>query len=139
MDKLLCPCRSGRHFAQCCGPYLAGQQLAATARVLMRSRYTAYVQQDENYLLQSWHPSTRPHDLALRQQAPVKWLGLTIIRTQAGEENDTNGVVEFVARYKVNGKAQRLHETSQFVKEAGRWFYVRGEMDDGSSLRSSPK
>lgn len=95
----------------------------------MRSRYTAYVQQNETYLLQTWHRSTRPHELALRQQAPVKWLGLKIIRTEAGTENDNTGVVEFVARYKVNGKAQQLGEVSQFVKESGRWFYVQGEVN----------
>lgn len=94
----------------------------------MRSRYTAFVRLDENYLLQTWHPSTRPDELGLRQQAPVKWLGLKIIRSEAGGENDNSGRVEFVARYKVNGKAQQLHETSQFVKTSGRWFYLQGEV-----------
>jgi len=95
----------------------------------MRSRYTAFVRLDENYLLQTWHPSTRPHELGLRQQAPVKWLGLKIIRSEAGGENDNSGLVEFVAHFKVTGKAQRLHETSQFVKMSGRWFYLQGEVD----------
>jgi SEC-C motif-containing protein len=33
-----------------------------------------------------------------------------------------------VARSKLGGRAQRLHETSRFVREDGRWFYVDGEM-----------
>lgn len=129
MDTQTCPCGSGRRIEACCGPYLAGLRLPATAEALMRSRYTAYVQQDEKYLLQTWHPTTRPPELGLQQQALVTWLGLKIIRTQAGAENDSHGVVEFVARYKLNGKAVRLHETSQFVKESTRWYYVRGELD----------
>lgn len=97
----------------------------------MRSRYTAFTRQDEPYLLQSWHHSTRPNELALKQQPPIKWLGLTIRQVQAGGEHDNNGTVEFIARYKINGRAQRLHEISQFVREAGRWFYLKGEIEDG--------
>jgi SEC-C motif-containing protein len=95
----------------------------------MRSRYTAYVQLDENYLLQTWHASTRPDTLRLQEQAPASWLGLKIIRTTAGGKDDHDGVVEFVARYKHNGKATRLHEISQFVKESARWYYLRGETE----------
>lgn len=93
----------------------------------MRSRYTAYVRQDEAYLRQTWHPSTCPAALGLEQQPALKWLGLKILRTQAGNEDDDAGIVEFVARYKIGGKAERLQETSHFVREAGRWLYVRGE------------
>jgi SEC-C motif-containing protein len=130
MTTALCPCGSGRQFNRCCGPCLSGQQLPATAEALMRSRYTAYVRGDETYLRQSWHDSTCPQTLGLDQQPPVKWLGLKIIRTQAGGADDNTGVVEFVARYKLNGKAQRLHETSHFLREAGRWLYVKGELAD---------
>lgn len=93
----------------------------------MRSRYTAYVQEAAQYLLQTWHCSTRPDQLSLQQQPPLQWLGLRIVRTEAGTETDAHGSVEFIARYKINGKAERLHETSQFVREDGRWFYLRGE------------
>jgi SEC-C motif-containing protein len=60
----------------------------------------------------------------------VKWLGLTIIRTEAGGYGDTAGVVEFIARYKPVGHAERLHESSRFVKEDGQWFYVDGVQHD---------
>lgn len=96
----------------------------------MRSRYTAYVRCDETYLRQSWHDSTCPQTLGLDQHPPVKWLGLKIIRTQAGGADDKTGVVEFIARYKLNGKAQRLHETSHFIRKDGRWLYVKGELAD---------
>ena len=107
---------------------LSGDSLAVTAEQLMRSRYTAYTLQNEAYLLQTWHPSNRPPQLNLASE-PVKWLGLKIIAAQAGQVEDATGTVEFVARYKVNGKAQRLAEKSRFVKEQGRWFYLDGEID----------
>jgi SEC-C motif-containing protein len=91
----------------------------------MRSRYTAYVFGDEAYLLRTWHASTRPAKLDL-VHAPVKWLGLTIVRTEAGGAPDQEGLVEFIARCKPAGRAQRLHEASRFRKESGRWFYVDG-------------
>lgn len=122
-----CPCGSGHHYEQCCEPYLNGTSHAATAEALMRSRYTAHVLQDEACLLDSWHPSTRPQQLEFLTE-PVKWMGLKIISTWAGQADDDEGTVEFLARYKINGKACRLHETSRFVKEQGRWFYVDAEI-----------
>ena len=92
----------------------------------MRSRYTAYVEENSVYLIQTWHPDYRPSlvDLVVDQ----KWLGLKIKRTEGGLADDAAGVVEFVARFKVEGKGYRLHETSQFVREAGRWYYTTGEL-----------
>lgn len=92
----------------------------------MRSRYSAYVTGNEDYLLATWHESTRPKVLGLEQDKLTKWVGLSIKTTQQGRQQDQEGVVEFVARYKVNGKAERLHETSRFVKEQGKWFYLDG-------------
>jgi SEC-C motif domain protein len=96
----------------------------------MRSRYTAYVRLDEKYLLKTWHASTRPAVLGLEHQAASKWLGLKILRIQAGGKNDETGQVEFVARFKLGGKAHRMQENSLFVKEAGRWYYLRAEPDE---------
>ena len=93
----------------------------------MRSRYTAYVFGDEPYLLRTWHARTRPSALHLADER-VKWLGLKVLRADAGGAQDDEGRVEFVARYKVGGKAARLHETSRFVRERGQWFYVDGVM-----------
>lgn len=92
----------------------------------MRSRYTAYVLHREDYLQATWHESTRPTHLILGE--PAKWLGLEIVHSEAGGVEDGRGLVEFVARYKVHGRAQHLHEASRFIKEEGRWFYVDGEL-----------
>jgi len=92
----------------------------------MRSRYTAYTLRNESYLLTSWHSSTRPVQLDLHTD-PIQWIGLKIVNTQAGQASDETGLVEFIARYKLNGKAHRLHECSQFIKQDGAWFYVDGK------------
>lgn len=94
----------------------------------MRSRYTAYTLAREDYLRGTWHPSTRPHSLQLGSAGGIRWLGLKILRVEAGGSDDDEGLVEFVARHKVGGKASRLREISRFVREGGTWFYVDGEI-----------
>jgi len=124
----LCPCDSGQPFAACCEPYLAGEKPAPTAEVLMRSRYCAYTRRDAAYLLRTWHPSTRPAVLDLEQDAGLRWLGLKILGCSAGGPEDEEGTVEFVARYKIGGKAGRMHEISRFVREEEQWHYLDGEI-----------
>ena len=123
-----CPCGLGGTYLSCCGKYIEQGGNPQTAERLMRSRYCAYVFGREDYLLHTWHASTRPSEVALRNIASVKWLGLRILATQSTESEDTQARVEFVARYAINGKAERLHETSRFVLEAEQWFYVDGDL-----------
>jgi SEC-C motif-containing protein len=92
----------------------------------MRSRYCAFVLQNEAYLLATWHPSTRPASLNLAEDAPDRWLGLTV---KAASQDGDHGTVTFVARWKVGGRAGRLSETSRFVREDGRWYYVDGDTE----------
>ena len=112
-------------FPACCGPYL--NERAATpapdAEALMRSRYSAFVLGRRDYLLATWHASTRPTDLALDPGA--KWLGLEV-RSHRLLDAD-RAEVEFVARCREACRATRLHERSRFVREQGRWFYVDGD------------
>jgi SEC-C motif-containing protein len=109
----------------CCGPYIAGIERPPTAEQLMRARYTAYALGRADYLTETWHPTTRRRDLNLDE--PITWRGLEILRTESGGANDRQGLVEFVARYKIGGRAYRLHETSRFQRHQGRWYYVDGE------------
>lgn len=111
-------------FAACCGRYLGGEALAPSAESLMRSRYTAYTLGLVPYLLATWHPSTRPAELSLDEH--VKWLGLEVRSHRALDADRAE--VEFVARSRHAGRAQRLHERSRFVHEAGRWLYVDGDL-----------
>lgn len=121
-DEAPCPCGSGASFAACCGRWRAGAP-APSAEALMRLRYTAYVRADAATLLATWHPSTRPATLTL--EPGLRWLGLELRRHETEGDRAT---VEFVARSKLAGRAIRLHETSRFVREDGRWFYVDGEI-----------
>ena len=130
-----CPCGSGKTFAACCKALLDGQAIAASAEALMRSRYSAYVLGRSDYLLMTWHPDYRP--AALDLDARQNWLGLKILRTERGNEDDNAGVVEFVARFKIDGRGHRLHEISRFEKVDGRWLYLEGARGStDSSLRS---
>jgi SEC-C motif-containing protein len=125
-----CPCGRPASYAQCCGrwhaAFAAGQGLQAPdAEALMRSRYSAFVLELRDYLLASWHPSTRPASLE-PGEAGLKWLGLEV--KQHARQNDTHASVSFVARSKLGGRAHRLAETSRFVREDGAWFYVDGDL-----------
>jgi SEC-C motif-containing protein len=79
--------------------------------------------------LQTWHASRRPAGLGLDAEPAPKWLGLKIIATRDGGASDDAGEVEFVARYKVQGRAVRLHERSRFVREQGYGYYLDGQTD----------
>lgn len=129
------PCPCGRlnarqkplTYADCCGRYLDHWDTtpAPDAESLMRSRYTAFVAERADYLQATWHPSTRP--AALEFDADAKWLGLAVRshRTTGPDRAE----VAFVARYRVGGRAVRLSETSRFVREGGRWWYVDGDLE----------
>ncbi len=90
----------------------------------MRSRYCAFVREDAAYLLATWHPSTRPATLDF--EPGQRWLGLSVRQHRVidGEHAE----VEFVARSRVAGRGQRLHERSRFVREGGRWYYLDGDI-----------
>ena len=123
----LCPCGSNKTFSECCWRYVDGSEIAPTAEALMRSRYTAYTLQREDYLLATWHPSTRPSALGLPKEVATKWIELQVKRHE--QQDAEHAIVEFVARYKMNGRAQRLHEISRFMREAGQWFYLDGDVE----------
>ncbi|QDQ29223.1 hypothetical protein FNU76_05100 [Chitinimonas arctica] len=101
---------------------------APTPEALMRSRYAAYVLKKADYLLYSWHPDTRPAELDLKDDN-VKWAGLQIISTELGPDG-IEGTVEFVAKYKVGGRAAKIAEKSHFVRQGARWYYVDGEVEE---------
>ena len=127
---LPCPCRTpetARPYADCCGRYHAGplHLQAPDAEALMRSRYSAFVLDLTDYLHATWHPTTRPATV-LPNPPGLKWLGLAIRRHLQTDAD--HATVEFVARSKLGGRATRLHETSRFVRECGRWRYLDGDL-----------
>ena len=128
------PCPCGRQvgkrplaYVNCCGRYLDHFDAAPApdAESLMRSRYTAFVSERADYLLVTWHASHRPASIDF--DPGVKWLGLEV--RSHSQRDATHAEVEFVARRKSPGSpAVRLHERSRFVHEAGRWYYVDGDI-----------
>lgn len=124
--SLTCPCDSGFSYAQCCEPWHHGpcRLRAPSAEKLMRSRYSAFVLNELGYLLDTWHPDTRPAGLE-PNPSDLKWLGLQI-KHHAQQDSD-HATVEFVARYRQAGRATRLHEISRFVRRDGFWLYLDGE------------
>lgn len=123
-----CPCGSAQEYSACCARYVSGEQLAPDPSHLMRSRYSAFVLKDADYLIKTWHPSC--HAAAFRQDiekgfAQTEWHGLTVYAHEAGATPD-EGYVSFVARFSEQGKPGAIIERSRFLKENGQWYYIDG-------------
>jgi SEC-C motif-containing protein len=132
-----CPCggvnAKDKRYANCCGRFIDGGSIPDRAADLMRSRYTAFALRNEDYLRATWWPDTLPED-AVAGEDDVKWIGLSILGQAQAEDSD-QATVEFVARFKVGGRAHKLHEISNFTRlrdAAGiaRWYYVDGAFPD---------
>lgn len=127
MPETRCPCLSGETYDACCGRLHRGEATAATAEQLMRSRFSAFAHHDAVYLTRTWHRSTRPGALDLDDE--VLWYRLDVLATERGGPFDTRGTVEFRAYHRGgSGGRGTLHEVSRFVREAGTWLYVDGDV-----------
>ncbi|MEC8382004.1 MAG: YchJ family metal-binding protein [Myxococcota bacterium] len=122
----VCPCGSRFPYGMCCGPILSGNKPAETAESLMRSRYTAYVEANVDYLIQTYvaHKKHRLRPSHMRHSIQnTRWIGLTIIGVLDGRAQHNTGEVEFKARFIFDGRVQELHERSRFIREDGLWRY----------------
>ncbi len=122
-----CPCGKPLPYTACCGAWHEGPRYlqASTAEALMRSRYSAFVLGRHDYLLATWHPTTRP--AAIEPDPPgLRWLGLEVKLYRLLDADHAE--VEFVARHKLGGRAHRLHECSRFKRVDGVWLYIDGEL-----------
>ena len=128
-----CPCQSGESYDLCCARFISHQAVAENAQQLMRSRYTAYVLNDLDYLQQSWHPDYCPEGFKLDET--IKWLKLDILGCLT--EGD-KAEVEFEALFLVDGKVEAMREKSQFVVDQGRWLYTTGDMVEPDSKSWKP-
>lgn len=127
MSNKPCPCGLDNPYSQCCEPIHKNIFEAKTAEQLMRSRYSAFVFADGNYLMQSHHSSTRP----IKEKASiinwaksVSWIKLEVYSSSLGKESDNTGTVSFSAFYFENGKVNQINEKSAFVKENNHWVYL---------------
>ncbi|KND59820.1 UPF0225 protein YchJ [Candidatus Burkholderia verschuerenii] len=136
MKPVDCPCGGASpvkranakppRYDACCGRFIEGSAFASNAMELMRSRYTAYVLGDIAYLRATWDAATCPPDLDVSDPG-TRWLGLEIKRHTVVDADREE--VEFVARYKVDGRAHRLHEASRFKRDStAHWIYIDGDI-----------
>ena len=137
-----CPCGSGRSYETCCEPIINGAP-APTAEALMRSRYSAYVKHAFEHLGRSLSAEQRkdysPED-ARRWSEKSEWLGLKILRVEKGGEGDTEGLVEFSARFRSDGNEHEHLEAAVFTRDEGRWVYAGQLPQRGHTVRrEAPK
>lgn len=117
-----CPCSSGKTYSDCCEPFINYSQYPDKPEQLMRSRYSAHVLKNEDYLLKSWHESTRPESLDLKDDS-TQWMKLKII---SASKNKVNFVAYFTQDSLNKEKVYALTEISNFVKDIN-WQYLDGE------------
>lgn len=124
----LCPCCSGKQYSVCCQPYLDQAAFPALPEALMRSRYTAYVRHDADYLIKTWHPACEPWRFkpGLEESfAATQWRSLHIIEAETPGDS-AEGFVMFFARFTENQRESFIHERSRFLREDQRWYYIDG-------------
>ncbi|MHC4079196.1 MAG: YchJ family protein [Planctomycetota bacterium] len=137
-----CPCGTGRAYDDCCGPQIAGETFAPTAEALMRSRYTAYSLGKIDHVGNTHDPETRGEfdaKEAREWSEKAEWHGLEILSTGGGGELDSEGTVEFVARYDINGQNIEHHEIAEFRRDGGRWYFRDGKEVPITVRRDQPK
>jgi SEC-C motif-containing protein len=124
-----CPCGSGKNYDDCCALLISGAQEADTPEALMRSRYSAYVKVDMDHIVNTTHEDKRGEFNRAESEAWAKktdWHSLEILRSEVGDGDDPSGSVEFIARFRKNGKMAHHHEVAEFRKEEGKWFFYDG-------------
>ncbi len=137
-----CPCGSKEKYSNCCELYHINKKIAPTAQAVMRARYSAYVKNKIDYIEQT-HIASRRDNLNMEETKKWAeesvWLGLNIINTIDGLENDSEGKVEFIAQFSQNSMIYEHHELSHFAKIDGQWFYDWGRVSNESKSESSLK
>ena len=127
-----CPCGSEKKYTECCGPLHSGKEFAKTAEQLMRSRFSAYVLREIDYLYDTTHPSKRDADFKAEMAAwanRAEFTKLDILAKRQGRSLDKVGKVEFIAYYRQFGEEKQMHEISRFRRHRGRWHYYDGEIE----------
>lgn len=128
---MICPCGSGAAYAECCEPFIKTKAFPDTAEKLMRSRYTAFVTGEIDYIRDTIAPEARKDFDAKSTREwsqGSKWLGLKILSVDSGKPSDKKGTVEFIATYEKNGESVDHHEVAKFRKaESGKWMFVDGD------------
>ena len=121
-----CPCGSNKSLNDCCAPIIQGKCIANTPEKLMRSRYSAYVLRNREYLLESWDIMYRPESISFEHE--IRWLRLEIIDTHKFRSEDNTGNVSFIATSICDDTLVEMQEKSTFIKKNGVWLYQKREL-----------
>ena len=127
-----CPCGSLKQYQSCCEPYITRAVSAPTAELLMRARYTAYAKGAIPFILETTLEEKRKEcdEKAIRDWSlNSQWHKLEIISTSGGGEDQSEGIVEFIAHFTEYGVKKNLHEKGTFKKLNGIWYYVDGTIE----------
>ena len=122
-----CHCGTTKTYQDCCEIFHRNNGKTETAEQLMRSRYSAFVIADGDYLMATHHSSTRPtkdKKAIVKWAKSVQWIKLEVLETSKGSKDDIEGTVTFNAYFFENGNVDVIHEKSAFVKENEQWFYL---------------
>ena len=126
-----CPCNPNKNYIDCCEKAHDNIFSVTTAEQLMRSRYSAFVLANIEYLQKSHHSKTKPSNLEKKETLlwtkSVEWLKLEVLDTTKGNKKDAVGTVEFKAYFLENGILNNIHENSNFSIENEHWVYVNGK------------
>ena len=143
MSFLFCPCGTKKLYLKCCEPIIAGKKSAETAEQVMRARYSSFDKKQLQFLKQSLHPNKRGdyNDVATERWAnESKWKGLEVVECEKGGAEDSEGTVEFIATYELEGEERKHRERAEFRKNNGKWFYYDGQIYGASTVkREDPK
>ena len=139
----VCPCGSEKTYARCCEPVIRGNVKPESAEDLLRSRYSAFVKHEIEYIFDSHHPRTR--NTLVRKEVEdwsrdSEWQSLKVLEKEAGEADDEKGTIVFHAEYTLDGKKNDHYEKSFFEKDAGDWKFVDAHgIQTGPFVRGEPK
>jgi SEC-C motif-containing protein len=138
-----CPCGSQKSYDSCCGTLIKGKAQAATPEALLRSRYSAFVKGEIDYILATHDSETR--DQVKKEEIESwskesQWLGLEVLQIHPESQDGNEAVIDFTARYETGEKTFDHTERSTFRKKNGRWFFHDAqELHIGPYRRVEPK
>ena len=138
-----CHCGNKKNYEECCQPFIKGKKKAETAEELMRARYSAFVEQEIDFIMDTVSPDQT--DIMSREAVKKwakssNWIRLEIIRTEDGQKKDSTGIVEFKAYSNVDGATQVHHENASFIKKRGKWYFEDGQPVSPEQIkRDTPK
>jgi len=138
-----CHCGKGPSYEECCKPFLTGKKKASSPEELMRTRYSAFVEADIDYIMDTHDPDTVGQIDRKGTEAWAKesdWMGLEILEVERGTPDDNFGRVDFVAKYKLKGSTVEHRESATFRQHNGKWYFTDGEQIAGPPVkREGPK